>query len=145
WNVRLSPTNSHLNAIACGKRQIVAVGADSTILVFGDGGTWRRVEVPDRGLTFNAVAYGNGWFGIAGDKADFYSYDEGTNWTRLTGGFQGKTIYGLAYGTSGFVGVGVVNSNQQPAVFTDYRGWSWPALTATTRNILRAVTYGQNE
>src|SRR5258705_1648512 len=120
WQVRVSQTISHLNAIACGKRQIVAVGADSTILVSADGNTWRRVELPDPGLTLNAVAYGDGWFAVAGDAADFYSYDEGTNWTRVTGGFQGKTVYGLARGAYRFVGVGIIHSNQQPAVFADY-------------------------
>jgi hypothetical protein len=143
------PTGAHLNGVAYGAGQFVAVGANESIVRSSDGTNWTLVRGLANGTNLNAVCWGNGAFVAVGAQGLVLISSDGSNWVRRVA-FRGD-LNSVTFGDGLFIAVGggpVTGSGVQTNwILGSPNGFSWGLMlnipaAPTYAGVLTDVTWG---
>lgn len=144
WVMRQSGTSQHLNAVAIGNGQFVAVG--DTILTSNDGVKWIERSAGNqkelRRIGLSGIVYGGGQFVAVGGDMDGHpvilTSSSGTDWTARKPATPGA-LSAITHGNGLFVALG-----NPGTILTSVDGVNWTERQSGTKHNLASVTYGNH-
>jgi photosystem II stability/assembly factor-like uncharacterized protein len=135
WSSGTSGVDTHhLNGVAYGNGDYVAVGVQGTVLHSTDGLVWTKITPPTTHY-LQKVAWGNGKFVAVGGSGTILTSSDGSTWYVNTWG----TVYlmGVTYGNGNFVIVG-----DSGRILTSPDAVTWTLRTSGITNTLMNIAYG---
>ncbi len=127
WHERY--TNASIygsSAVAFGKGNFVAVGAQGTILTSQSGGEW-AAQSSGTSRRLRGITFGSETFVAVGDAGTIISSQDGTNWTQHFCTGVSNAISGVQFGNGRFVAA----SRLLVAISEDGTNWSAQLVGAT--------------
>lgn len=139
WTAQSSGVTVSLQGIGYGNGLFVAVGQGGTILTSPDGTTWTARTSGVTGY-ISDVIYGNGYYLAVGPGSRLLRSADGVTWTAQTAPVSNVYLYRAAYCSGVFKAAGAGG-----AIWTSSDGATWTAETSGTTNILRGISYANDQ
>ena len=140
--------NFHINDVAYGTNQYVAVCTTAYVTYSADGQTWTPVQIKDifndggttisLGVSINGIAYGSGKYIAVGNHGKMASSTNGSTWTEITNPFGTENINTVIYGD-----VWVAGGNNGSIAYSN-NGTTWTNVSGSPfgSSAIQSIAYG---